>query len=181
MESVEELRVDLAVAKSGSRSHKVLYWAENFLPFFFIFVSLIYFMYLLKFPTDKINMSGMIYRGFFTFYFLAFSGIFTSVYILKKVGRSKVLEYYGRNSLIVFALHFPVKDILTKLSNIIFGIDLDCFGCTTSFALILTGLNLLCLTPVIIIINKYFPFLAGKKNSSAAFKDFKVSFRRYPD
>ena len=68
-----------------------------------------------------------------------------------------MLEYYGRNSLIVLALHFPMKDILTKLSNIIFEIDLDCFGCTTSFALILTGLNLLGLMPVIFIINKYFP------------------------
>ena len=181
IESVEELRVDFGLPKSGSRFNKVLYRAENFLPGLFILVSLLYFVYLLKFPADKINMSGMIYGEFFSFYLLAFSGIFTFVYIFKKIDSLKLLEYYGRNSLIVLALHFPMKDILTKLSTIIFDMDLDCFGCITSFALILTVLNLLGLTPIIYIINKYFPFLAGKRNSSAGFKSFKVHFRRFPD
>jgi fucose 4-O-acetylase-like acetyltransferase len=181
IESGEDASAVSSYIKSNSRFNKVFSWVENFLPSFFILVSLLYFLYLLKFPTDKINMSGMKYGEFFSFYFLAFSGIFTFVFIFEKIGSLKVLEYYGRNSLIVFALHFPMKDILTKLSAIIFDIDLDCFGCTTSFALILTVLNLLGLTPIIYIINKHFPFLAGKKNSSAAFKDFKVSFRKSPD
>jgi acyltransferase len=177
----DELSDGSRLLKSDSRFDKVFSQVKNFLPSFFILVSLIYFLYLLKFPTDKINMSGMIYGGFFSFYFLAFSGIFTFVYIFTKIGSSKVLEYYGRNSLIVLALHFPMKDILTNLSKIIFEIDLDCFSCTTSFALILTGLNLLGLVPVIFIINKYFPFLVGKKSSSAGFEGFKVLFRKSPN
>jgi len=184
IDSEEGLWAGSSLPKSGSRLNKVLYRAEHFLPGLFglfILVSLLYFVYLLKFPTDKINMSGMIYGGFFSFYFLAFSGIFTFVYIFKKVGSLKVLEYYGRNSLIVLALHFPMKDILIKLSTIIFDLDLDCFGCTTSFALILTVLNLLGLTPIIYIINKYFPFLAGKKSSSARFEGLKIRFRKSPD
>ena len=181
IESVEELRVDSGLPKYGLRFNKVFSRAENFLLGLFVLANLLYFVYLLNIPTDKINMNVLKYGGFFSFYLLAFSGIFTFVYIFKKVRTSKILEYYGRNSLIVLALHFPMKDILTKLSNIIFGIDLDCFGCTTIFALILTGLNLVCLTPVIFTINKYFPFLAGKKSSSAGFKGFKVLFRKSPD
>jgi fucose 4-O-acetylase-like acetyltransferase len=181
IDSEEGLRADSGLPKSGSRLNKVLYRAEHFLPGLFILVSLLYFVYLLKFPTSKINMSGMIYGGFFSFYFLAFSGIFAFIYIFKRVGSLKVLEYYGRNSLIVLALHFPMKDILTKLSAVIFDIDLDCFGCTTSFALILTVLNLLGLTPIIYIINKHFPFLAGKKSSSARFEGFKIRFRKSSD
>jgi acyltransferase len=184
MDSEEGLWAGSSLPKSGSRLNEVLYRAEHFLPGLFglfILVSLLYFVYLLKFPADKINMSGMIYGGFFSFYFLAFSGIFTFVYILKKIGSLKVLEYYGRNSLIVLALHFPMKDILIKLSAIIFDMDLDCFGCTTSFALILTVLNLLGLTPIIYIINKRFPFLAGKKSSFARFEGLKIRFRKSPD
>jgi fucose 4-O-acetylase-like acetyltransferase len=181
IDSEEGLRADSGLPKSGSRLNKVLYRAEHFLPGLFILVSLLYFVYLLKFPTSKINMSGMIYGGFFSFYFLAFSGIFAFIYIFKRVGSLKVLEYYGRNSLIVLALHFPMKDILTKLSAVIFDIDLDCFGCTTSFSLILTVLNLLGLTPIIYIINKHFPFLAGKKSSSARFEGFKIRFRKSSD
>ncbi len=100
----------------NSKFSNMFFRIENFLSVFFILVSLLYFAYLLKYPTDKINMSGLIYGGFFSFYFLAFSGIFSFVYIFKKIGSMAILEYYGRNSLIVLALHFPMKDILTKLS-----------------------------------------------------------------
>lgn len=160
-----------------SKFGNMFFMIENFLSVFFILVSLLYFAYLLKYPTEKINMSGLIYGGFFSFYFLAFSGIFSFVYLFKKIGSMAILEYYGRNSLIVLALHFPMKDILTKLSTLIFDIDLDCFACTTSFALALTVLNLLGLVPVIFLINRYFPFLAGKRNSSVDFKSLKVRFR----
>jgi acyltransferase len=180
-ESIEEFKVDLGFPKSGSKLNDISFLVENFLNGFFILVSLLYFGYLLEFPTDKINMNVLKYGNFFSFYLLAFSGIFTYIYIFKKVRTLKLLEYFGRNGLIILALHFPIKDILTKLSDIIFGIDLDCFSCTTAFALILTGLNLLCLMPVIFVINKYFPFLAGKKNSSTGFKGLKVHFRRYSD
>jgi acyltransferase len=145
-----------------SKFSNTFFAIENFLYAFLIIISLLYFAYLLRFPTDKINMSGLIYGGFFSFYSLAFSGIFTFIYIFKKIGSLEVFEYYGRNSLIVLALHFPMKDILTKLSSIFFYIDLDCFACTTSFALSLTVLNLLGLIPTIFLINRYFPFLAGK-------------------
>jgi len=164
----------------SSKFNNVFFLVKNFLPVFFILVSLLYFAYLLRFPTDKINLSGMLYGGFFSFYFLAFSGIFTFIYIFKKIGSLEVLEYYGRNSLIVLALHFPMKDILVKLFTVIVGIELDCFCCTTSTAIALTVLNLLGLVPIIFLINKYLPFLAGKKQPPAGIKGFKFRFKRSP-
>ena len=178
MESVEELRVDFGLPKSGLKFNNVFFVVENLLPVFFILVSILYFAYLLKFPTDKINMSGMKYGGFLSFYFLAFSGIFTYVYIFKKVGSLEVLEYYGRNSLIVLALHFPLKDILIKLFTVFVGIELDCFCCTTSTAIALTILNLLGLVPIIFLINRYLPFLAGKKQPPMGLKGFMFRFRK---
>ena len=178
MESVEELRVDFGLPKSGLKFNNVFFVVENLLPVFFILVSILYFAYLLKFPTAKVNMSGMKYGGFFSFYFLAFSGIFTYVYIFKKVGSLEVLEYYGRNSLIVLALHFPMKDILLKLFTVFVGIELDCFCCTTSTAIALTILNLLGLVPIIFLINRYLPFLAGKKQPPIGLKGFMFRFRK---
>ena len=66
-------------------------------------------------------MNVLKYGNFFSYYLLGFSGIFTFVYLFKNIGSSKVLEYYGRNSLIVLALHFPVKDILIKLIVLVFN------------------------------------------------------------
>ncbi|AAM06040.1 hypothetical protein [Methanosarcina acetivorans] len=120
--------------------------------------------------TEKLNMNVLKYGSFFSLYFLAFSGIFTFVYLFKKVGSSKILEYYGRNSLIVLALHFPLKDVLTKLTVLSLGVELEYFYYNLAFALSLTVLNLICLVPVIFIINNYFPFILGKTKSSKALK-----------
>jgi len=130
-------------------------------------MSLLYLGYLLKFPTDaKVNMNVLQYGSFFSFYLLAFAGIFTFVYLFKKIGSSKILEYYGRNSLTILALHFPLKDVLTRLVVIILGVDTEYFYYNAGFALSLTVLNLLCLIPVIFLINNYFPFMLGKKRSN---------------
>jgi fucose 4-O-acetylase-like acetyltransferase len=152
---------------------------EKYLPVIAVLLSLIYLVYLLKFPTDdKVNMNVLKYGDFFSFYLLAFAGIFTFFYLSKIIASSKVLEYYGRNSLIILALHFPIKDVLIKIVIIILGVDIEYLHYNAGFALGLTVLNLLFLIPVIFIINNYFPFLAGKKGPSAEFEGFKVYFKK---
>ncbi|BAW29727.1 hypothetical protein MTHERMMSTA1_18460 [Methanosarcina thermophila MST-A1] len=125
------------------------------------------------------NMNVLKYGNFFSYYLLGFSGIFTFVYLFKNIGSSKVLEYYGRNSLIVLALHFPVKDILTKLIVLVFVIDVEAYYYNVGFALGLTVLNLLCLIPVIFLINNYFPFLLGKKRSSESSGGLRIRLRKF--
>ena len=124
-------------------------------------------------------MNVLEYGDFLSYYLLAFSGIFAFVYLFKRIGSSKILEFYGRNSLIVLALHFPLKAILTKLAILSFGVELNYFYYNMAFALSLTVLNLLFLVPVIYLINNYFPFLVGKKGSSAKLEDLKVYFRKF--
>jgi|GEM_PF-144327 len=171
LNTVSSLNVSLST-NSGSGFREKVFRAEKLFPGVFILLNLLYLGYLLAFPTtDKLNMNVLKYGNFFSFYLLAFSGIFTSVYLFKKVGSSKILEYYGRNSLIVLALHFPLKDVLTKLALLSFGVELEYFYYNLAFALSLTVLNLICLVPVIFIINNYFPFILGKKKSSRALKD----------
>ena len=147
-----------------SRFRKMFSRAEKFFPGVFLLLNLLYLRYLMEFPTaGKINLNAMEYGNFFSYYLLAFSGIFTFVYLFKKIGSSNILEYYGRNSLIVLALHFPVMDILLTLILLIFGIDLDVDYHNAIIALGLAVLNLLCLIPMIFLINNYLPFLIGKK------------------
>lgn len=168
-----------SVMEPGSRFREGFARAERFFPGVFILLNLLYLVYLLEFPAlDKVNMNVLKYRGFFSYYFFAFSGTFAFVYLFKKIGSSKILEYYGRNSLIVLAFHFPIKDILTKLAVLSFGVEIEYFYYNTAFALSLTVLNLLLLVPVIFLTNNYFPFLLGKKRTSAKLEGFKARFRR---
>jgi acyltransferase len=152
---------------SGLRLRRILLRVDKLLPGVFILLNLLYLGNLMEFPaTDKVNMNVLKYGDFFSYYLLAFSGIFGFVYLFKKIGNSKILEYYGRNSLIVLAFHFPLKDILTKLVILSFGVELEYFYYNLAFALSLTVLNLLFLIPVIYLINNYFPFLLGRKRYS---------------
>lgn len=180
------------VAKAGEKSAvkfysqknsgltKIFYQNQRLLAGFFIFLNLFYLTYLIQFPTvDKVNMNVLRYGGLFSYYILAFSGIFTFFYLFKRVGSSRVLEYYGKNSLIVLALHFPLKDIFTKLTVLILGIEIEAIHYNMGFALGLTILNLLCLVPLIFLINNYFPFLIGKKSSSSGSKSFTARLKKY--
>lgn len=168
------------LAHENSGPGKRLLQNEKLLAAIFIFINLFYLAYLLEFPTsEKVNMNVLKYGGFFSFYILAFSGIFTFVYLSRKIRTSKILEFYGRNSLIVLALHFPLKDVFSKLTVLVLGIDLEAFYYNAGFALGLTILNLLCLVPVIFIINNYLPFLIGKKASPDKFEGFRARLKKY--
>ena len=105
----------------------------------------------------------MEYGSFISFYLLAFSGIFAYIYLFKKIGSSKVLEYYGRNSLIVLAFHMPMRDILRNIAAIGLGIKPEYLNYNAAFGLSFTILILLSMIPLIFLVNNYFPFLIGKK------------------
>ncbi len=154
--------------------------AERYLPVIAALLSVLYLGYLLKFPTEnKVNMNVLQYGGyFFSFYILAFAGIFTFVYMFKKIGSSTVLEYYGRNSLVILALHFPIKDVVTRVVAIVLGVNTEYFYYNAGFALGFTVLNLILLVPVIYIINNYLPFLLGKKGTSKNFKGISAYFKK---
>lgn len=164
------------ILKADSNLREMFPQVRKFLPGVFILLNLLYLGYVLEFPmTDETNMNVMEYGSFFWFYLLAFSGIFTIVYFFKKIGSSRILEYYGRNSLIVLALHYPVMGVLITLIFFIFGIDLNGDYYNASIALSLTVLNLVSLVPVIYVIDNYFPFILGK-GSSKSLQDTKTHF-----
>ncbi|MDI9394957.1 MAG: hypothetical protein QM426_05865 [Euryarchaeota archaeon] len=78
----------------------------------------------------------------------------------------------------MLVLHFPLKDVLTKLAVLSSGVELEYFYYNTAFALSLTALNLLLMVPVIFLINNYFPFLLGKKKISTESENFNICIRK---
>ncbi|AKB68185.1 acyltransferase family protein [Methanosarcina mazei] len=166
-ESETESRTDISFKLDSGIRDK---FSKNgkYLPVIATLLSAFYLGYLLKFPTEnKVNMNVLQYgENFFSFYILAFVGIFTFVYLFKKIGSSNVLEYYGRNSLIILALHFPIKDVVTKVAAIVLGVNSEYFYYNAGFALGFTVLNLILLVPVIYVINNYFPFILVSRQST---------------
>ena len=180
-ESGEKSIAELGTGSSleaRKRFYPVKHFFSKFFPGVFILMNLLYLVYLMEFSmTCKVDMNNLKYGNFFSFYLLAFSGIFACFYLSKKIGSSKVLVYYGRNSLIVLALHVPMMNVLTQTAYMSLGIKSEYLDYNAAFALSLTVLNLFLLIPVIFLINNNFPFLVGQQDYSAYFEGFKARLK----
>ena len=100
----------------------------------------------------KIDLWSLQFNNLFLYVFNSIVGAFAIIFITKKINRSKVLDFLGQNTLIIMATHqLIIKFILA-----------------TSIGTKLNKIVLLCLVliieyPIIKIINRYLPFMLGKK------------------
>lgn len=100
-------------------------------------------------------------------YFLSIVGISTLVLISKAVKSNSYINFVGQNTLIYFALHGKAysliqmlwKRILPELYSVILGSTVYSTVFSLLFALALSFL----LIPPTYIINRFFPFIAGRK------------------
>lgn len=90
---------------------------------------------------------------------LGFSGIVLLVVLSKYLNFCKPLAYLGKNTLIIFSLHFVLGYNLINVFVLTYKIPIVPSNIT---GFIYVSLELLILIPVVNIINKYFPFLLAK-------------------
>jgi fucose 4-O-acetylase-like acetyltransferase len=94
--------------------------------------------------------------GSYTLYYLtAIFQINWLVLLFKKLKPTKLIHYIGKNSLVYYALHAQIFVTFDKiLKNIVY---------VYIHGLIKLSVTIIILTIISIIINKYFPFIVGKK------------------
>jgi fucose 4-O-acetylase-like acetyltransferase len=128
----------------------------------YTFILILFLIHIISSLTNpKVDMYKLIYNNYFMFYLSAFSGIFVYVYIFKLARSSKTLQFYGRNSLIILGLHYLVISTLkytlpTLFTHFNLQVNESIFFITSLF------LTLLLLIPIIVITNRYFPYITGK-------------------
>lgn len=111
---------------------------------------------------DVVYMYENQYGNFFAFYFSALSGILTVVLISMTIKKSKILSYIGKNTVIILALHGKIILYLGSLIKILLNGQI--YG-SWFWSIILTVVSLIGSVPFIYIINRYLPFVLGKKIS----------------
>ncbi|WP_431030354.1 acyltransferase family protein [Lysinibacillus sp. LZ02] len=150
------------------KSHQKKYSASNFVQksimYTIVFLSFSLNLILLLIPS-KIQFVYSIINGKNEFLFVwlficGLSGIVTYIVISKYLGKSSVLEFIGKNSLIIFTLHYPLGILIIDLLKVQLQIELPPSNIIGIIQMILI---LLLLKPVISIINNKFPFLIGNK------------------
>lgn len=87
------------------------------------------------------------------------AGITTFVCLSKFIRNSKRLEYIGKNSLIIFTLHYPIG--IWGLDMLKVQLQIDIIH-SNILSLIELTIILLVLLPIVKIINTNFPILLGK-------------------
>jgi len=116
----------------------------------------------IAFFNGKIDMNYNKYNNILLFYSGAFLGIFFWSSVSMMLGQSKIFKYIGNNSLTIFALHIPALIIIVKLLMMA-GIPYSIQSTNIAFLFIHLILTILIIAPANYLLNRYTPFLAGKR------------------
>lgn len=124
------------------------------------------FGYKIALSNGQVGMSSNHYGNYLLFFTAAFLGIGAVVTVASKFYGAKILSYLGKNSLIIFGLHFPVKRVVMDLTATLLHIRMDAIRASFWLSIVDTVIVLIIMVPIIYVINRYLPFLIGKKKLS---------------
>ena len=120
---------------------------------------------LISLKNTYVIMAACIFGDYFYFFsaaFLNILGILGVAVLLKNVAG---LVFLGRNSLVIFALHFPIKRIVMGINGLFFNIPLEEIKASFLLSGLDTMITLLMLLPFIHIIRTRFSFILGQGRS----------------
>lgn len=95
------------------------------------------------------------------------ASLFVFVVICKMIPENKVLNFVGQNTLVILALHMMVQSVLRGILFKFFHMAPDGIESSLGLSGLLTLMTLAILVPVILLINRFVPWLAGKKVKSS--------------
>ena len=126
-----------------------------------VIIGVLYHLYPEHFPIA--NLAAHRLGNPYVYYLASISNTTVILLVCKKfLGRSRVLSYFGRNSLILMALHM---DVTIRIAWWLFPkLPID-FGETIN-SLIVIGMELLMFVVIIPIINRCFPFILTPKKAA---------------
>lgn len=110
-----------------------------------------------------ISLAYNVLGNYTFFYIAALTGSLLIILLAKACTRSRILQYLGKNSMIILSLHFPLKLWVMRLTSQLLTIPLDTIKTSLTLSLVDTFITLLILAPFIQILQTNFPFLLGKK------------------
>ena len=93
-------------------------------------------------------------------------GLLAFVVLSKSLKETAVLNFVGQNTITIFALHMIVQSILRGVLFKVLHVTPDGIESSFVWSVLLTLVTLAALVPVIRVINRFVPWLAGKKVKS---------------
>ncbi|MDF2647185.1 MAG: hypothetical protein K0Q73_2990 [Paenibacillus sp.] len=130
----------------------------------YIFIILLLIINVIAaFINKPVDMNFLILGNYFLYYIAGISGSLFLYLVSKKIKSGNWLTFLGKNTLIIMCIHDPIKRIVVKIVSAVSHIPADTLRQSTWGSMICLIVLMLILVPAIHIINKYMPFLLGKK------------------
>ena len=115
------------------------------------------------FINGPVSMGALVLGNYFLYYIAATSGTLFLYFISRKLPHYRWLSFLGRNSLIILCIHEPIKRIVIKIISVYIKIPVDTLRNSILGSMLCLAILMLVLIPAIFIINRYLPFLLGKR------------------
>ena len=132
----------------------------------FSFFGIVYLMSILN---SEVKVFINSYGNFFYFFIGSFAGIISLSIVFqlleKVIKKQNWFLFIGQNTLIILALHLIAFSFVKAIFVYIFKFDLIDFQNSLVFSVTFSVLAIVVLIPVINFINKYLPFVVGKKRA----------------
>jgi len=110
---------------------------------------------------ERISLYHFYFGNFVYFYISAIAGILFWMMISKNIGISKILEYYGQNTLLILSTQYMLFLAFRIISMRLFSFNyVDMIS--ISMSICFTIFTLIIYIPIIFIFNKYFSFIVRK-------------------
>lgn len=119
----------------------------------------------LLFSNPHIDMRAHGFSEWWIFYPIALSFIYLIIQLSRIISCYEygVLQWIGRNSLIIMCIHEPLKRIVLKLSSVILGIEITVIRESFVASLLMTIIILLVLFPITHVVSRCLSFFLSKK------------------
>lgn len=125
----------------------------------FILIIALCFNIVFFYLNGKIDISKGIYNNYLYMYLSGIGGSVFYLLLLNYLPRIKIVSYIGINTLLIMAFHLRAMTLIKFIQIYILHIE---FNMTVFLSFFYSFLQLGLLIPLIWLINKYFPLLAGK-------------------
>lgn len=126
-----------------------------------ILLGLLIINLITSYLNGKVDMWANRYGNLILFFIGAYSGIIFLIFFIKKfILNNKFLEYIGKNSLVILTYHRRGITVIKVI--IIYLLSMKMPDNNITFDLILSLGEILICIPIIVVLNKYFPFFIGK-------------------
>ena len=139
-------------------------WVRNNNHWGLIIISLIIIIGGLLFTNHRVDMRTHGFTNWWIFYPIALSFIYLLIKLSGVVVQYErgVLQWMGRNSLIIMCLHEPIKRVTLKLFSIFMGWDIAEIRDSLLLSIVVVVFIILIILPLTNIINRYLPVVIGK-------------------